>query len=158
MPDPPPEMTARTTAVFILKKKDPLKIVYEFGKSKPRLGKFPAEVEGEWGLETQKRLLRADGLLPRVFHHSSAIFKHGLMSCSSSNKAEHSRCTKMLDIADLYSGFVSGGAGVIVGQPLAVVIVRLQISGLHFWPLCSLTTCRAALQQQCHTMFEDNHK
>jgi hypothetical protein len=36
----------------------------------------------------------------------------------------------MLDIVDLYSGFVSGAAGVLVGQPLAVVIVRLQVSGL----------------------------
>ncbi len=37
--------------------------------------------------------------------------------------------TLTFDIADFIGGMISGAGGVVVGQPLSVVIVRLQTSG-----------------------------
>jgi hypothetical protein len=38
--------------------------------------------------------------------------------------------TLTFDIADFVGGLISGAVGVVVGQPLSVVIVRMQTAGL----------------------------
>ena len=39
------------------------------------------------------------------------------------------RCKMTFDTVDFVGGLVSGGLGVVVGQPLSVVIVRMQTAG-----------------------------
>lgn len=79
-------------------------------------------------VETRANQLRKSAKWPRSHMTTEPLRKHPTINPSETNSNQNAANNKTLELmlADFWAGYLSGAIGIVIGNPLDVVKVRLQ--------------------------------